>query len=221
MYVADQYPKTKTVKSKLSLMLKQVFIIVVSCTRQYFFFCYFLQLEKQLENIGVRSQKELILLHREDAAKGFRISHTVDWLNARGWICAHHHVRLHFIPSLSASNCLLRMNRHIASTIDLCPRTLGIYQITQFIREMLKKLCTVFLFKTVKRSCTSLELLSVTQLGVTFQHSAPSGSLITEQTHKKRNFQCLYLMLRERPFHGPCLIFDYIFLSVDLNWKTV
>ncbi|XP_027053667.1 patatin-like phospholipase domain-containing protein 7 isoform X1 [Pocillopora damicornis] len=51
------------------------------------------QLEKQLENIGVRSQKELILLHREDGAKGFRISHTVDWLNARGWICAHHHVR--------------------------------------------------------------------------------------------------------------------------------
>ncbi|KAJ7389184.1 Neuropathy target esterase [Desmophyllum pertusum] len=51
------------------------------------------QLEKQLENIGVRSQKELILLHREDAAKGFRITHTVDWLNARGWICAHHHVR--------------------------------------------------------------------------------------------------------------------------------
>ncbi|XP_067056188.1 patatin-like phospholipase domain-containing protein 7 isoform X2 [Acropora muricata] len=51
------------------------------------------QLEMQLENIGVRSQKELILLHHEDAAKGFRISHTVDWLNARGWICAHHHVR--------------------------------------------------------------------------------------------------------------------------------
>lgn len=51
------------------------------------------QLEMQLENIGVRSQKELILLHREDPSKGFRTSHTVDWLNARGWICAHHHVR--------------------------------------------------------------------------------------------------------------------------------
>ena len=48
----------------------------------------------QLENIGVRSQKELILLHREDPSKGFRTSHTVDWLNARGWICAHHHVSL-------------------------------------------------------------------------------------------------------------------------------
>ncbi|XP_068740999.1 patatin-like phospholipase domain-containing protein 7 isoform X2 [Montipora capricornis] len=51
------------------------------------------ELEMQLENIGVRSQKELILLHHEDATAGFRISHTVDWLNARGWICAHHHVR--------------------------------------------------------------------------------------------------------------------------------
>ena len=61
-----------------------------------FYYKYFFQLEKQLENIGVRSQKELILLHREDASKGFRISHTVDWLNARGWICAHHHVRFHF-----------------------------------------------------------------------------------------------------------------------------
>ena len=53
---------------------------------------YLFKLEMQLENIGVRSQKELILLHHEDATAGFRISHTVDWLNARGWICAHHHV---------------------------------------------------------------------------------------------------------------------------------
>ena len=70
------------------------------------------QLEKQLENIGVRSQKELILLHREDGAKGFRISHTVDWLNARGWICAHHHVRprlraIYFEMSVGSNSRLL------------------------------------------------------------------------------------------------------------------
>ena len=78
-------------------------------------FCYIylpFQLEKQLENIGVRSQKELILLHREDGAKGFRISHTVDWLNARGWICAHHHVRprlraIYFEMSVGSNSWLL------------------------------------------------------------------------------------------------------------------
>ena len=66
----------------------------VVCAVGLIVFLHTFQLEMQLENIGVRSQKELILLHREDASKGFRISNTVDWLNARGWICAHHHVSL-------------------------------------------------------------------------------------------------------------------------------
>ena len=40
----------------------------------------------------MRAQKELILLHREDAdtPKG-----TVEWLNARGWCTSHHHIRCH------------------------------------------------------------------------------------------------------------------------------
>ena len=40
--------------------------------------------------MAVRAQKELILLHREDAEtpKG-----TVNWLNARGWCSSHHHIR--------------------------------------------------------------------------------------------------------------------------------
>ncbi|XP_020905834.1 patatin-like phospholipase domain-containing protein 7 isoform X2 [Exaiptasia diaphana] len=50
------------------------------------------QLEFQLESIQVRSQKELILLHRE-VDSNHRISGTVHWLNARGWISAHTHVR--------------------------------------------------------------------------------------------------------------------------------
>ncbi|XP_064650048.1 patatin-like phospholipase domain-containing protein 7 [Lineus longissimus] len=48
--------------------------------------------EKQLENIGVRAQKELILLHQEDAEKPDKRM-TVLWLNARGWCSSHHHIR--------------------------------------------------------------------------------------------------------------------------------
>jgi heme/copper-type cytochrome/quinol oxidase subunit 2 len=51
-----------------------------------------LQLEMQMENMQVRAQKELVLLHR--ALHKNRITRTVEWLNARGWISAHHHVRL-------------------------------------------------------------------------------------------------------------------------------
>ncbi|XP_031548812.1 patatin-like phospholipase domain-containing protein 7 [Actinia tenebrosa] len=50
------------------------------------------QLELQLESIQVRAQKELILLHSE-VDSNHRISGTVQWLNARGWISAHTHVR--------------------------------------------------------------------------------------------------------------------------------
>ncbi|XP_052766241.1 patatin-like phospholipase domain-containing protein 7 isoform X3 [Mya arenaria] len=48
------------------------------------------ELEQQMETIDVRAQKELVLLHREDAdyPRG-----TVDWLNARGWCSSHHHIR--------------------------------------------------------------------------------------------------------------------------------
>lgn len=51
----------------------------------------FLQLEQEMETIiDVRAQKELVLLHKEDAdyPKG-----TVNWLNARGWCSSHHHIR--------------------------------------------------------------------------------------------------------------------------------
>ncbi|XP_028394632.1 patatin-like phospholipase domain-containing protein 7 isoform X3 [Dendronephthya gigantea] len=49
------------------------------------------QLEMQMENMQVRAQKELVLLHRALHKK--RITRTVEWLNARGWISAHHHIR--------------------------------------------------------------------------------------------------------------------------------
>ncbi|KAL5008772.1 hypothetical protein ScPMuIL_014353 [Solemya velum] len=48
------------------------------------------EVETQMETIYVRAQKELILLHKEDAEKPRR---TVEWLNARGWCSTHHHIR--------------------------------------------------------------------------------------------------------------------------------
>lgn len=47
-------------------------------------------IEKKLETIAVRTQKELILLHKEGGEKPHN---TVDWLNARAWCSSHHHIR--------------------------------------------------------------------------------------------------------------------------------
>lgn len=47
-------------------------------------------IEKELENIAVRAQKELVLLHQEDAETP---RNTAEWLNARGWLSSHHHLR--------------------------------------------------------------------------------------------------------------------------------
>ncbi|XP_076455375.1 patatin-like phospholipase domain-containing protein 7 isoform X2 [Babylonia areolata] len=46
--------------------------------------------EKEIENMAPRAQKELILLHKEDAdtPRG-----TAEWLNARGWCSSFHHIR--------------------------------------------------------------------------------------------------------------------------------
>jgi hypothetical protein len=43
-----------------------------------------------MENIAVRAQKELVLLHNEDAESP---RGTIEWLNARGWCSSHHHIR--------------------------------------------------------------------------------------------------------------------------------
>ncbi|KAL8574962.1 hypothetical protein ACOMHN_064494 [Nucella lapillus] len=47
-------------------------------------------IEKEVENMAPRAQKELILLHKEDAdtPRG-----TAEWLNARGWCSSFHHIR--------------------------------------------------------------------------------------------------------------------------------
>jgi len=47
-------------------------------------------IEKRLETIAIRTQKELILLHKEGAENP---KNTVDWLNARSWCSSHHHIQ--------------------------------------------------------------------------------------------------------------------------------
>lgn len=46
--------------------------------------------EKQLEHLSIRTQKELVLLHHID---GPRPKNTVDWLNMREWCSSNHHIR--------------------------------------------------------------------------------------------------------------------------------
>ena len=49
-----------------------------------------MQIEKEIERLAIRTQKELVLLHREG---GPNPSGTVHWLNMRTWVSQHHHVR--------------------------------------------------------------------------------------------------------------------------------
>ncbi|XP_063633311.1 neuropathy target esterase sws isoform X3 [Cydia splendana] len=48
------------------------------------------KIEKEIERLAIRTQKELVLLHREGGANP---SGTVHWLNMRTWVSQHHHVR--------------------------------------------------------------------------------------------------------------------------------
>ncbi|KAG7303886.1 hypothetical protein JYU34_010791 [Plutella xylostella] len=48
------------------------------------------KIEKEIERLAIRTQKELVLLHR---ANGPAPSGTVHWLNMRSWVSQHHHVR--------------------------------------------------------------------------------------------------------------------------------
>ncbi|XP_049821683.1 neuropathy target esterase sws isoform X3 [Aethina tumida] len=62
------------------------------------------KVEKEIERLAMRTQKELVLLHREDG----RPNNTIAWLNMRTWIQSHHHIlctnRLFSRKSLSRIN---------------------------------------------------------------------------------------------------------------------
>ncbi|KAL3280386.1 hypothetical protein HHI36_017872 [Cryptolaemus montrouzieri] len=46
------------------------------------------KVEKEIERLAMRTQKELVLLHREDG----KPHNTVAWLNMRSWVSSHHHI---------------------------------------------------------------------------------------------------------------------------------
>ncbi|XP_076258844.1 patatin like phospholipase domain containing sws isoform X7 [Rhynchophorus ferrugineus] len=46
------------------------------------------KVEKELERLAIRTQKELVLLHRE----GGKPKNTISWLNMRSWVSSHHHI---------------------------------------------------------------------------------------------------------------------------------
>ncbi|XP_025996644.1 neuropathy target esterase sws isoform X3 [Solenopsis invicta] len=47
--------------------------------------------EREIERLVMRTQKELVLLHKEQ--NGQRPTNTVQWLNMRSWISSHHHIQ--------------------------------------------------------------------------------------------------------------------------------
>ncbi|XP_020706318.2 neuropathy target esterase sws isoform X6 [Athalia rosae] len=49
------------------------------------------RMEREVERLAMRTQKELVLLHREQS--GLRPSNTVEWLNMRSWVSSHHHIQ--------------------------------------------------------------------------------------------------------------------------------
>ncbi|XP_033229070.1 neuropathy target esterase sws [Belonocnema kinseyi] len=47
--------------------------------------------EREVERLAMRTQKELVLLHKEQS--GLRPTNTVEWLNMRSWVSSHHHIQ--------------------------------------------------------------------------------------------------------------------------------
>ncbi|XP_065209623.1 neuropathy target esterase sws isoform X2 [Planococcus citri] len=48
------------------------------------------RIEKEIEKLAIRTQKELVLLHHEGANLP---NNTVTWLNMRSWVSSHHHIQ--------------------------------------------------------------------------------------------------------------------------------
>ena len=48
------------------------------------------KIEKEVERLAIRTQKELVLLHKEE---GERPNNTVQWLNMRTWVSTHYHIQ--------------------------------------------------------------------------------------------------------------------------------
>lgn len=49
------------------------------------------KLEKEIDRLAIRTAKELVLLHPEEASSC--PSNTIGWLNMRAWVSRHHHIQ--------------------------------------------------------------------------------------------------------------------------------
>ncbi|KAF5299333.1 hypothetical protein FQA39_LY02506 [Lamprigera yunnana] len=77
------------------------------------------KVEKEIQRLAVRTQRELVLLHREG---GPRPNNTVAWLNMRSWISWHHHIQcskrmfsrksLYRVNDLYSKVCMSEPNIH-------------------------------------------------------------------------------------------------------------
>ncbi|KAK9737814.1 Cyclic nucleotide-binding domain [Popillia japonica] len=77
------------------------------------------KVEKEVERLAMRTQKELVLLHQEDGAKPHN---TIAWRNMRSWVQSHHHIlcpkrmfsrkSLYRINSLYSKVCMSEPNIH-------------------------------------------------------------------------------------------------------------
>ncbi|XP_017770079.1 PREDICTED: neuropathy target esterase sws isoform X1 [Nicrophorus vespilloides] len=77
------------------------------------------RMEREIERVALRTQKELVLLHREEGGKP---QNTVAWLNMRSWVSSHHHIlcpkrmfsrkSLYRINELYSKVCLSEPNIH-------------------------------------------------------------------------------------------------------------
>lgn len=77
------------------------------------------KVEKEIERMAMRTQKELVLLHREGSGPP---KNTVAWLNMRSWISSHHHIlcpkrmfsrkSLYRINELYSKVCMSQPNIH-------------------------------------------------------------------------------------------------------------
>ena len=66
--------------------------VSIICNCVSFFVYNFVSLSPLIpsEGMSLRCQKELVLLYRQDSQRPAR---TADWLNARGYVLSHHHIR--------------------------------------------------------------------------------------------------------------------------------
>lgn len=79
-------------------------------------------MEKEVERMAMRTQKELVLLHKEGCE---RPNNTVTWLNMRNWISSHHHILCNKRMFSRRSqyrivSTLLRNNRYFCNSKTRC-----------------------------------------------------------------------------------------------------